>query len=156
MEDNTGEQKGDFLHESKDCYGEELAAMLERQVIRRATYTDFYASGEHKDEEAIEENDNRDGIGRASLKRGRQENLEEHQDKKSPKGKAKPKAKAKAKGKAKAEAGRPRGKAKPKVPPKIARLYRERNKRFFRRKRWRCCNPSCFWCNCSRHENASR
>ena len=51
-----GENKGDFLHENKDRFGEELRVMLERQVVRRARQvklTDFESTGEFKDEDDI-------------------------------------------------------------------------------------------------------
>ena len=53
-----GENKGDFLHENKDRFGEELRVMLERQVVRLARQvklTDFESTGEFKDEDDIKE-----------------------------------------------------------------------------------------------------
>ena len=59
MEENAAEKKAAFLHESDHIYREEFVGMLERQVVRRVSYTDFHASGEYKDEEAIGNRGNR-------------------------------------------------------------------------------------------------
>ena len=51
-----GENKGDFLHENKDRFGEELQVMLEKRVVRTARHvkrTDFESTGDFKDESDI-------------------------------------------------------------------------------------------------------
>ena len=137
-----GENKGDFLHESKDRLGEELRRIFERQVVRlgrQVKLTDFESTGEFKDEDDIKDiyknkPDIRDWIltnaktiqaqgvtlyevlSFKSLKRDRQESQEDHTDKIRQEEKVKLKAKTKAKGKAKATvAGEGEG-----VPPSEA------------------------------------
>ena len=124
-------KKCESIHENKDRFGEEFKGIFEKQVVRLARevkLSDFESTGEFKDEDDIKEIYKnkpavRDWIllhaktiqaqGQTlyedlkfkSVKRDRQESIEEHQDKLGQEEKVKPKGKSRSKPKPEIDSG---------------------------------------------------